>query len=491
MDKILSLAKWICNQLTRVQLVNLRDLLTEILDGKHPEIEIRDAFKEDHPHYRKYSVDPLEALRESPEPQPDIPVKGWRQLLKEFRKMNGKDPKPIKRRAGSPVPEGPCRCCGAPSEWLYYNDGKKRSQIRCKLCGEMPSAAPKRVQAKIDFWCPHCHRPLYKWKTITDCTIHKCGNDNCPATVKALAELNDRERERLRMDPGMASQFKLHYQWRDYHFELDDIRTAKPETAPVQINRIQSSMQTLALVLVYCISCGLSARKTAWIMENVHGVKLSHQTVINWLQSAAVLAFRFQEKYGGGIEDLNLAADETYAKVGGFWSYVWFVIGEKTKAIAAWNISEGRGMEPALATLNEAIKNLNIADQTVVNLIADGNPSYDAAKHAYNQLAGEDGIKVKRYKVIGLENKDPESELYRRFKQLIERLNRTYKASIHNLSGLKVPKGIIAITALFVVHYNFLRPHGSLGYRTPLRCKELDGIQNLQGKWLKILQLAS
>jgi transposase InsO family protein len=48
----------------------------------------------------------------------------------------------------------------------------------------------------------------------------------------------------------------------------------------------------------------------------------------------------------------------------------------------------------------------------------------------------------------------------------------------------------VALTTLFVTHYNFLRPHLALGYRVPVSLPELSSVTTLQGKWNKILQLA-
>jgi len=73
---------------------------------------------------------------------------------------------------------------------------------------------------------------------------------------------------------------------------------------------------------------------------------------------------------------------------------------------------------------------------------------------------------------------------------MIERLNRTYKFHIRSACGFGSGSGAMALTTLFVTDYNFLRPHMSLGYRTPVPLKELAGISKLQDKWSKIIQLA-
>ena len=48
----------------------------------------------------------------------------------------------------------------------------------------------------------------------------------------------------------------------------------------------------------------------------------------------------------------------------------------------------------------------------------------------------------------------------------------------------------MALTTLFVTHYNFLRPHMALRYGVPIPLPELNSVSTLQGKWTKILELA-
>jgi hypothetical protein len=100
-------------------------------------------------------------------------------------------------------------------------------------------------------------------------------------------------------------------------------------------------------------------------------------------------------------------------------------------------------------------------------------------------------VSLQHRKVIGLQNLDSESEAYRPYKQLIERLNRTFKHHVRPSHGFNSVNGALALVTLFVTHYNFLRPHMSLDWRVPVPFSELEGITTIQGKWAKILSLAA
>ncbi|OPY63557.1 MAG: hypothetical protein A4E57_03767 [Syntrophorhabdaceae bacterium PtaU1.Bin034] len=98
-----------------------------------------------------------------------------------------------------------CPCCHAPHEYLYYNDGKKRSQLLCKVCNEL-FQADRRFQKKTKYWCPYCLHALFAWKQKKEATYYKCPNDNCEYWVRQIGKLNEKERE---LAKKKSSQFKL------------------------------------------------------------------------------------------------------------------------------------------------------------------------------------------------------------------------------------------------------------------------------------------
>ena len=123
-----------------------------------------------------------------------------------------------------------------------------------------------------------------------------------------------------------------------------------------------------------------------------------------------------------------------------------------------------------------------------ITLVTDGNPSYQAGLHFIN--ANNEQLSLSLKTVVGLQNLDKESEEYRPYKQIIERLNRTYKYHLQAQNGFGSINGAVAKLVLFVTHYNFLRPHKSLGYETPVKLPELSGFDRIQNKWVKIIALA-
>lgn len=286
-----------------------------------------------------------------------------------------------------------------------------------------------------------------------------------------------------------SSQFKLNYQYREFHFKLHELEHSAPEKPIVELTKIHNSENVLGLILAFYVSFAIPARKTAAILKSVWGLKVSYQTVLNYAAAAAFNCHSFNLKHKGPIDPIS-AGDETYIKVLGKHRYVFFFISSKNLKITAYHVADNRGTQPAIIAMKEAIRTAAPGQKLI--LISDGNPSYPAGIHFLNADIQEgDQPPLQHHKVIGLQNLDAESTEWRPFKQLIERLNRTYKYHVRPAAGFNSDNGAIVLTTLFVTHYNFLRPHMSLNYTPPMELPELNAISTIQGRWVKILSLAA
>jgi transposase-like protein len=482
MPKIARFIIWICSKFTKSEIEQIVSGLAEVLQDRNPEVKPKDDFKEKHPNYRDFAVAPLAPLTGLPKKEPG-PSKDYTQLLVEYEKTHGKPLAPVRNRAGSPrVPDlVGCPCCHAPSEYLYYNDGKKKTQLLCKVCGEL-FQAKGRFQRKTKYYCPYCLRALFTWKQKKEVTHYKCCNDNCEYRIRQIGKLNEKERELVKT---RSSQFKLSYQYREYHYQLNELTPTGPEEQVLNLGRTYNGPNILGLVLAFYVSFALSARKTALVIRSVFGISISYQSVLNYAAAAAFYCHSFNLNHKGSIDEIS-AGDEAYIKVMGKQHYVFFFISAKNLKITAYQVTDSRETLPAVSAMNEAIRTAE-AEQTII-LVTDGNPSYPAGIHFLNAQRAKDLI---HRKVIGLQNLDSESTAYRPYKELIERLNRTFKHHMRPAHGFNSVNGAVALVTLFVTHYNFLRPHTSLKWQVPIPLKELEGITTIQGKWAKILSLAA
>lgn len=339
-----------------------------------------------------------------------------------------------------------------------------------------------RFRKKTKYYCPYCLHALFRWKERKEVTIYKCCNDKCEYRIRQIGKLNEKERELVKMK---SSQFKLSYQYREYHYQPHELTVSGLEEQVLNLDRAYNGPNVLGLVLAFYVSFALSARKTALVLRSVFGISISHQSVLNYAAAAAFYCHSFNLKYKGPIDEIS-AGDEAYIKVMGKQRYVFFFISSRSLKITAYHVADSRETLPAIIAMNEAIRTAD-ANQVVI-LVTDGNPSYPAGLHYLNE---QRDTSVAHKKVIGLQNLDSESEAYRPYKELIERLNRTFKHHIRPSHGFNSMNGAVALVTLFVTHYNFLRQHTSLKWRVPIPVKELEGITTIQGKWAKILSLAA
>lgn len=487
MGKIPRLVLWLCRKFTRQDLQELVHELQEILAGRQPEPQPRDDFRQQHPHYRDFYVDPLVPLTQPPPLAPPAPTLDWQQLRAQYQRDHGRPLPPVRRRRGGRAVPPPCRCahCGAPPPFLYLNDGRQASQLSCKVCGRLSQLAPRhRLTHPTRYWCPYCHSALYRWKQRPDSTIYKCPCDHCPHYVQKQQALkwNEKLLQKLRL-----SQFKLRYQYREYHFQPAQLAPSTPDRPTVDLTRIHRSSDVLGLALAFHISFALSARKTAQVLRQVFGVPLSYQSVLNYAQGAAYYCHAFNLRRKAPLSD-TATGDETYIRVAGKHQYTFLFLDPQDHQITSYHVASERDALAATVALSEAARTL--PPDRSLRFITDGNPSYQAGVHFLNAHRPASQPPFTLRQVIGLENRDEVSKEFRPFKQLIERLNRTYKHHVRPACGFETQNGAVALTTLFVTHYNFLRPHAALSYRVPVPLPELSSITTLQGRWGKILELA-
>lgn len=475
--------RWFCSVITFNELASAVLIFHEILSGKETSYKLKEEVAM--PHYRDFRTSYPPPM-ESP-PSRRIEIKGtWQNLKAEKESKTGKVLRPVKRHVDKPIPPDGCIClhCGAPKRYLYLNNGTLASQVICKICSRTSPIGKPRRTSNAKYWCPHCGYALSEWKNNPVFTAYKCPNKKCPFVIDNYSKFNAEEKKLCKKK---SSQFKLHYQFRKYNFANIDLSPARPEDkTKVNLNRIHKDMHTVSLVLTYTVNLGLSSRLTVYALKKIHNIeRISHQTVLNYSEAAAAVLRDFVDRNTPEPQG-TASTDETYIIVDGIQHYTWLLEDSETKAICGYNLSNNKKPEPAIALLCSVYgspeKHINTS--LTYKLVTDGNPSYDTAVMAYNTQAKRDVIIKKT--VIGLQNLDSESEEYRRFKQFIERLNRTYKYHTRPRAGFKTFNGAVVLTTLFIAFYNFMRVHSSVK-DVPIKLKCLEGIKNWPNMWSVLL----
>ncbi len=147
--------------------------------------------------------------------------------------------------------------------------------------------------------------------------------------------------------------------------------------------------------------------------------------------------------------------------------------------ILFWAIKyQTRDIGPCVLAMRMAFEKFKIFPGKALEFAADGYTTYKLAQ----QLFAEKGMDFNLIQVIGLTNDDPVSTEYRWLKQIIERLNRTFKFSYQVTNGYGSREGSNAHVALFVAYYNFLRPHPYTYWQPLNSISELESLPNMPAK---------
>ena len=67
MSKIARFIIWICSRFTKSEIEQIIAGLLDVLEDRNPEVKPKDDFKEKHPNYRNFSVDPLTPFTDPPQ----------------------------------------------------------------------------------------------------------------------------------------------------------------------------------------------------------------------------------------------------------------------------------------------------------------------------------------------------------------------------------------------------------------------------------------
>ena len=435
------------------------------------------AFDDSHsPKYQKFKTDEL--------PKVEIHTNDWdwQFLIPYFEQKYNKKIKPVSRRKECDIPvDCICPCCNAPQPYLYRNNGKK-GQIKCKVCNSTFSPEENRFSRLYTLRCPHCDHALAHKKDRKHFIVHKCVNSKCPFYLHNLKKV---DKQHLETDYG-KNEYKLHYIYRQFtvDFFKMDLNSLPKNSSSLKFTKFDSHVMSLCLTLH--VNLGLSLRKTSQALNDLYNIQISHQQITNYCKTAAICIKPFINNYDYGAGN-TFTADETYIKIRGIKTYVWFIMDAAKRSIIGYQVSDNRGVGPCIMAMRMAFRHFRQLPENF-RFIADGYSAYPLAAQQFFHEFG-DSFKFSITQVIGLTNDDEVSKEFRPFKQMIERLNRTYKASYRPTNGFDNIDGANYDLALWVAYYNFLRPPTHNNYHVLNEVDMLKGADNMPGKWQLLIFL--
>ena len=370
------------------------------------------AFDDSHSaEYQKFKVDKL------PEIFISEPV-DYQLLLDYYLHKYGLIIGPVKRRSQVPIPETiVCPRCGAPHQYLYKNNGSK-GQYLCKVCDEHFSES-NIYNRPLALRCPYCGQILVPKKDRKHFRIHKCVNSKCSYYQRNLSKLPKD------LKPADKHKYKLHYLYREFTIDFFKMDIHELPKSAINFSFKKFNSHIMGLCLTYHVNLSLSTRKTSLALKEIHGIDISHTMVSNYAMTAAAVIKPFTDSFDYKPANI-LSADETYIKVKGLRHYVWIVMDACKKSILGYQVSDNRAVGPCILAMRIALEKFKIFPGKALKFIADGYSAYPLASQ---QCKLQKGWDFDVTQVIGLTNDDAVSTEFRWVKQVVERLNRTFKSS--------------------------------------------------------------
>jgi len=249
--------------------------------------------------------------------------------------------------------------------------------------------------------------------------------------------------------------------------------------------RRRSEPEKIALALDLYFR-GMSLRQIVEHFQQVYTLKVSHQTIYNWITHYSMLAADWMDSQNAKVGE-KWHVDETVVNVDGEQRYLWNVMDSETRMLLATHLSRTRSIPETRIPLRKA-KDMTETRPKLV--FTDGMHAYKPAirkefsrrARKGDYLIGQgSGVRFNPHRVVP-------SIRAEKSNNRIERLHGTEKSRIKIMRAFDQDHGAAMLMDGWRVHYDMIRTHQAIG-KTPA---EAAGIPSLNGfKWAELLKLAA
>ena len=319
-----------------------------------------------------------------------------------------------------------CPRCHSHELYKFGLDKQANQKYQCKKCKRQFAPDSVSVERKSPYpRCPKCGCATYLHHQYKHYNRYKCGSKKCNHVIV------------------------------QYHNTNIDPTSSESITGSLSMKGMRFSLNTILTALTLYFLNNSSTRAIAQFLWVTQGIKVSHVTIASWTNKFAPFfknkADKFKETLDLNSDDWH--ADETVVFINGERYYLWLAIDSETRFILAFHLTKSRSEESAFTLINQA-KEFGAP----LNFITDRLPSYNQAAKLLSN--------TKHVAVKPMSNDITNN--------LIESFNKTFKAWYKAKKGFNSFEKANNLISLFIFHYNFIRPHGSLNGCTPAEVSDLN-----------------
>ena len=161
----------------------------------------------------------------------------------------------------------------------------------------------------------------------------------------------------------------------------------------------------MSLCLTLHINLGLSLRKTSQSLKDLYNINISHQQIANYCKTTAICIIPFVDNYDYKSGNV-FTADETYIKVKGVKTYIWFIMDAASRSILGYRVFDDRTIGPCILAMRMAFRHFK-----KLPFITDGYSAYPLAAVEFAKKF-KDEFTFNITQVVDLTNGDAISKKY-------------------------------------------------------------------------------
>jgi putative transposase len=212
------------------------------------------------------------------------------------------------------------------------------------------------------------------------------------------------------------------------------------------VSKIKGNIDTV-ITSIDMYMKGMSYRNIADSLKQLYGLKVTHVTVMGWVNEYMSRINKYVESMKPTVSDKWLA-DEQFIKAKGKLEYVWNVLDNETRFLLASNESKTRNYQDARETFQKAKE---IAGKKALTVVTDGSFNYEkAVKKEFMTYQNPNP----HYRYVSMRNKDASNNR-------IERFHNSFRSRDKVMRGFNGNQKQFAEN--FKTYYNFVRQHQGLG----------------------------
>ncbi|MBD5640773.1 IS6 family transposase [Clostridium botulinum] len=320
-----------------------------------------------------------------------------------------------------------CPRCHSDKLYKFGLDKQANQKYQCKKCKRQFAPDSVTVKPKSKYpRCPKCGKATYLHHEYKHYNRYKCGDKKCNHIIV------------------------------QYHNFDINMASSEAVSGSLSIKGMRFSLHTILTALTLYFLNNSSTRAISQFLLVSSNIKVSHVTIANWTNKFAPYFKAKSDKFKASLnlQSDDWHADETVVFINGKRYYLWLAIDSETRFVLAFHLTKSRSEDSAFTLINQA-KQFG----KPLNFITDRLPSYNQAT---SKLLNE----CKHVAVPPMSNDITNN--------LIESFNKTFKAWYKAKKGFNSFEKANNLIFLFIFHYNFIRPHGSLNKLTPA---EVAGFQ--------------